>query len=118
MRGAREALDVLVYEHKVPYRFAHRCFGELVRMAEGGADHAALATHLRTRLPDYPIDADALVRTVHGLSKQHIELNTKAFRAVHGELDANLRAMAAKPLVNPVDSAIERLVAEARKAIG
>ena len=32
--GAREALDVLVYEHRVPYRYAHRCFGELVRMAE------------------------------------------------------------------------------------
>src|SRR5262249_53877201 len=26
--GAREALDVLVYENKVPYRFAHRVCGE------------------------------------------------------------------------------------------
>ena len=55
---AREALDVLVYEHKVPYRYAHRCFGELVRMAEDGADHATLAAHLKSRLPTYPIDAD------------------------------------------------------------
>ena len=115
--GAREALDVLVYEHKVPYRFAHRCFGELVRMAEGGADHATLAAHLKSRLPSYPIDADALVRTMNGQSKAHIMLNTKAFRAVHDELDASLRTMSAKPLANPVDAAIERLMDEARRAI-
>jgi argininosuccinate lyase len=116
--GAREALDVLVYEHKVPYRYAHRCFGELVRMAEDGADHAALAALLKSRLSNYPIDAEALVRTVHGESKQHIMLNTKAFRAVHRELDDSLKAMAATPRVNPVDSAIARLVAEAKAAMG
>jgi hypothetical protein len=52
-----------------------------------------------------------------GESQAHIMLNTKAFRAVHDELDASLRAMSAKPLVNPVDSAIERLMDEARRAI-
>jgi argininosuccinate lyase len=115
--GAREALDVLVYEHKVPYRYAHRCFGELVRMAEDGADHATLAAHLKSRLPSTPIDADELVRTVHGLSKAHIELNVKAFRAVHRDLDASLKAMSQKGLANPVDSAIERLMEEAKRAI-
>ena len=115
--GAREALDVLVYEHKVPYRFAHRCFGELVRMAEDGADHASLVAHLKSRLPSYPVDADGLVRTMKGESKAHIMLNTKAFRAVHQELDASLRALAARKLANPVDSAIERLIAEAKSAI-
>ncbi len=116
--GAREALDVLVYEHRVPYRFAHRCFGELVRMSEDGASHAALAAQLKSRLPSYPIDADELVRTMTGESKAHIMLNTKAFRAVHAELDAALRQLAARSLPNPVDSALDRLIAEAKKAIG
>jgi argininosuccinate lyase len=115
--GAREALDVLVYEHKVPYRFAHRALGELVRTAEGGADHATLAAQLKSRLAAYPIDADELVRTVNGSSQAHIMLNLKAFRDVHQELDASLRAITAKRLANPVDTAIERLMDEARKAI-
>lgn len=115
--GAREALDVLVYEHKVPYRFAHRTLGELVRTAEAGADHATLAAQLKSRLAAYPIDADELVRTVNGSSKAHIMLNTKAFRTVHHELDMSLRTISAKNPANPVETAIERLMTEARAAI-
>jgi argininosuccinate lyase len=115
--GAREALDVLVYEHKVPYRFAHRSLGELVRMAEGGADHATLVATLKSRLPSAAIDADGLVRTMKGLSKAHIMLNVKAFRAVHKDLHAGLRKITARTMANPVDSAIERLMDEARRAI-
>jgi argininosuccinate lyase len=115
--GAREALDVLVYEHKVPYRNAHRTLGELVRTAEGGAGHAALVAQLQARLPDPRIDADGLVRTMTGASQAHIMLNHKAYKTVHDELDRNLRAMAAALPANPVDSAIARLVEEARRAI-
>ena len=73
--------------------------------------------HLKSRLPQYPIDADGLVRTMTGESKAHIMLNTKAFRAVHDELDLSLRAMTASPPANPVDSALARLMDEARRAL-
>ena len=115
--GAREALDVLVYEHHIPYRYAHRCLGELVRLSEDGAGDATLAAKLRERLPEAPIDADELVRTAKGASKAHIMLNVDAFRAVHRELDASLRAFDAQGLANPVETAIARLIDEARKAI-
>ena len=57
------------------------------------------------------------MRTVLGLSKAHIMLNVKAFRAVHQELDASLQAMTAKGRTNPVDSALERLMEEARTKV-
>ena len=116
--GAREALDVLVYEHHIPYRYAHRCLGELVRLSEDGADDAALAARLRERLPTTPIEAEGLVRTAKGTSKAHIMLNVDAFRAVHRELDESLRKLDAHQLANPVEAAIARLIEEARRAIG
>ena len=109
---------MLVYEHKVPYRLAHRCFGELVRMAEEGADHATLVAHLKSRLPTYPRRRRRAGAHHDGESKAHIMLNTKAFRAVHDELDSSLRKMAATPHANPVDTALDRLMDEARRAIG
>ena len=115
--GAREALDVLVYEHKVPYRLAHRALGELVRNAEAGADRASLVTLLAARLPSGAIDADELVRTLAGESKNHIMLNHEALRMTHKELHASLRRITAKTLANPVESAIERLIEEASRAL-
>jgi len=59
-----------------------------------------------------------LVHTMKGLSKAHIMLNVKAFRAVHQQLHASLRKITARTMANPVDSAIERLMDEARRALG
>jgi argininosuccinate lyase len=113
--GAREALDVLVYEHKVPYRYAHRVCGELVRRATEGLDRGALVDQMCLRLIDYPeIDAAELVRIATGESTDAILLNVPAFRAVHAELDAGLRAIAKDRRVNPVETAIARLVEEGR----
>jgi argininosuccinate lyase len=117
--GTREALDVLVYEHKVPYRFAHRVCGELVRVAGDGASHDEVVATVRARLKDYPaIDADALVKIASGESTDKMCLNVAAFRSVHDTLDARLRSMASSPRINPVETAIEKLVAEAKTMLG
>ena len=117
--GAREALDVLVYEHAVPYRFAHHVLGGLVRAATGGADQASMAKLLRTKLADYPaIDCDELVQTVLAATTANIMLNRKAFRDVHRRLDRVVSAKEKKPVSDPVGSAIDQLMEEGRKAIG
>jgi argininosuccinate lyase len=116
--GAREALDVLVYEHAVPYRFAHHVLGGLVRAATDGADEAGLVKVLSGRLKDYPaIDCEGLVKTVLATSTEHIMLNLNAFREVHQRLDQNVRARENKPVPDPVGNAIERLMQEGREAI-
>ena len=117
--GAREALDVLVYEHRVPYRFAHRALGTLVRRSAEGADHPALVREMTEFLKDYPtVDIDDLARTATGESTRHMELNVTAFRAVHGELDASLRKMAAAGRINPVKRALDALLEEGRRVAG
>jgi argininosuccinate lyase len=116
--GAREALDVLVYEHAVPYRYAHRVCGELVRCASDGLDHDAVVAQVAARLKEFPgIDADRLVRIATGESEEAIFLNVAAFESVHADLDAGLRAIAASPRVNPVETAIESLIAEGRQLL-
>jgi argininosuccinate lyase len=113
--GAREALDILVYEHKAPFRFAHGVMGEIVRAAAGGADHETLVALLKSRIADYPgADADELVRIMGGSSKKGMMLNLKAFHAVHEDLDESLRRLCAEGVVNPVEAAIERLMAEGK----
>lgn len=117
--GAREALDVLVYEHRVPYRYAHRVCGELVRLAGEGLARPDLVAGIAGRLAEFPgIDAERLVRIAIGESTEAVLLNVPAFEAVHRELDGRLKALAASAVPNPVDEAIGRLVAEARALAG
>ena len=117
--GAREALDVLVYEHNVPYRFAHRVCGELVRTIATGASEADAATAVRDRLADFPaVDAEDLVQTAVGKSTSSLWLNTAAFEAVLAVLRVQLDARAAAPRVNPVTTAIARLRDEAVRFAG
>jgi argininosuccinate lyase len=117
--GAREALDILVYEHHVPYRAAHRVLGEFVRTGSGGADHATLLAQLRARLAAYPaIDVETLARVATGQSQAAIMLNLPAFARVHRELDARIKALVASQTPNPVDAAIEKLMAEGRAFLG
>jgi argininosuccinate lyase len=113
--GAREALDVLVYEHAVPYRYAHRVCGELVRLGSDGASHGEIVAQVAERLKDHPeIDADRLVRIATGESKDAICLNLDAFRQVHSDISRHMNAIAAEARENVVEKAIENLVAEAR----
>lgn len=114
--GAREALDVLVYEFGVPYRYAHRVCGEIVRLAEEGAPTERLEQVVRERVADYPgVDAAELVRTVLGKSTKSIWLNLDAFEAVRAELEASLAQRAARERRNPAVSALEALVAEGQR---
>ena len=116
--GAREALDVLVYEHHVPYRYAHRVCGEVVRLATEGAEIPALVSNVRDRLSTVEgLDVETLVRTILGLSTEHIMLNLPAFKAVHAELSDRVRARAAKIEENQVEEAIDALIQEGRTII-
>lgn len=116
--GAREALDVLVYEHAVPYRYAHRICGELVRIAGDGLDHAGVVAKVKERLADFPtVDAERLVHIATGDSTEAIHLNLPAFHVVHGEIDSHLRTLSAAARVNPAEHAITRLVAEGEALI-
>jgi argininosuccinate lyase len=113
--GAREALDILVYEHRVPYRFAHRVCGELVRLGSSGVAQEALTATVAERLKEFPeIDATRLVRVATGEATDAIMLNLTAFREVHAEIRANLNSIAAQTRANPVAVAIENLLAEGR----
>ena len=114
--GAREALDVLVYEHKVPYRFAHRVCGELVRLGTDGASHDEMVAIVATRLKDHPaIDCNRLVKIATGESTEAIMLNLPAFQAVHDEVSASLAKIEANAWPNVVEEAIAKLVAEGEK---
>jgi argininosuccinate lyase len=116
--GAREALDILVYEHKIPYRFAHRVCGELVRLGTDGSDVDELVRQISDRLKDYPaVDARELVLTAMGTSSRNIHLNLPAFQAVHAELGARVKDLLSKPVANPVETAISALVAEGQALI-
>ncbi len=112
--GAREALDVLVYEHAVPYRFAHRVCGELVRLGTDGLPHAEVVAKVAERLAAYPaIDCDRLVRIATGEATDAILLNVRAFEAVHKELTEQLDAIERAPRPNHAEDAINALLAEA-----
>lgn len=116
--GAREALDVLVYEHQIPYRFAHRVCGELVRLGTDGASEAEIVSNLSKRLADYPkVDCTQLVKIATGESKDAIMLNLPAFKAVHQEVGANLARIECENRDNPVEVAIGKLVNEAQTLI-
>jgi argininosuccinate lyase len=111
--GAREALDVLVYEHGVPYRFGHRVCGELVRLASSGMQQPELVAQMRSRLQEFPkIDVEALVRIALGESTEAILLNVPAFKSALGDLRTRLGALERSAVPNPVDTAIERMTAE------
>ena len=114
--GAREALDILVYEHKVPYRYAHRVCGELVRLASGGMSNSDLAETVRERLKDYDgVEAAALVQTVLGESTDAVWLNVAAFRDVHRHISNQLSMRRQNLKPNPVRTAIAALVEEGRR---
>lgn len=116
--GAREALDVLVYDHRVPYRYAHRVCGELVRLGAEGAREEDIVLAVRQRLVDFPaVDCAALVRIATGESTEAVWLNLPAFRAVHDEIARNLARIAAEDRSNPAETAIAALVAEAEALI-
>jgi hypothetical protein len=53
-----------------------------------------------------------------GETKKGILLNLKAFREVHRDLDGTLAALTAEARVNPVEAAIESLIAEGKALIG
>jgi argininosuccinate lyase len=113
--GAREALDILVYEHAVPYRFAHRVCGELVRLGSSGMERAQLVAQVAARLNEFPaVDAERLVRVATGESTEAIMLNLAAFKAVHAEIQASLQAIEASARINHVAVAIEKLLVEGR----
>jgi argininosuccinate lyase len=117
--GAREALDVLVYEHAVPYRYAHRVCGELVRLGTEGLPHDEIVARVKERLEDFPaIDSDRLVRIATGESTEAIFLNVPAFKAVYAELNASLLKLEQEPRTNAVETAIERLLADGRAFAG
>jgi argininosuccinate lyase len=117
--GAREALDILVYEHGVPYRYAHRVCGELVRSATEGMDQPALVVQTRQRLADYPnVDVEELVLTALGQSTKSIWLNVDAFKSVHAEIMESLDARAKFPPRNAVADAIDNLMAEGARFAG
>lgn len=117
--GAREALDVLVYEHRVPYRYAHRVCGELVRLGTEGLAHSDIVARVAERLKDFPdVDSDRLVRIASGESTEAIFLNVAAFEATSSELSANLADIERSFRANPVESAIDRLLAEGRALAG
>jgi argininosuccinate lyase len=117
--GAREALDVLVYDHHVPYRYAHRVCGELVRLGTEQQAHAALVARAAEQLKDFPaIDCDRLVRIITGDSTAAVFLNVPAFEAVAAELGAKLATIGKTARPNPVESAIERLLIEGRALAG
>ncbi len=116
--GSREALDILVYDHKIPYRFAHRSLGALVREASAGASETELTANLTKFLADYPqVDCQEVVRVATGVSKRYILLNVDAFRQVHTDLGAKLDTIGKTRKENPVDSAIDKLMDEGRAAL-
>jgi argininosuccinate lyase len=113
--GAREALDVLVYEHSVPYRYAHRVCGELVRLGTEGMSHSDIVARISERLKDYPaIDSGRLVRIATGEVTDAILLNVAAFKEVDAEIRESLSAAQKNLGPNAAETAIERLVEEAR----
>jgi argininosuccinate lyase len=117
--GAREALDVLVYEHRVPYRYAHRVCGELVRLGTEGLPQDEIIARISERLHDFPdIDAGRLVRIATGESTEAIFLNLPAFEAVAAEVRASLKASAEGLGPNPAQTAIDKLLAEGRALAG
>jgi argininosuccinate lyase len=117
--GAREALDVLVYEHAIPYRYAHRVCGELVRLGTDGVPHAEIVARIDERLKEFSgVDADRLVRIATGESTEAILLNVDAFKAVSAEV-TEIVDTAAKGLgPNPAATAIDKLLAEGRALAG
>ena len=111
--GAREALDVLVYEHKVPYRYAHRVCGELVRLGTDGAPEAEIVATVAERLADFPaINCEKLVKIATGESADAILLNIPAFQAVHAEVSDSLARVESDNRPNAVEVAIAKLIAE------
>lgn len=117
--GAREALDELVYVHKVPYRYAHRVCGELVRLGTEGLPEAEIIARISERLKDYPaIDAGRLVRIATGESTEAIYLNLPAFEAVANEVRASLKTASENLGPNPAQTAIDKLAAEAKALAG
>ena len=111
--GAREALDVLVYEHKVPYRYAHRVCGELVRLGTDGSREADIVATVAERLADFPaIDCEKLVKIATGESSDAILLNVPAFKAVHAEVSDSLARVERENRPNAVEVAIAKLIAE------
>lgn len=116
--GTREALDVLVYEHKVPYRLAHHTLGTLVRIATEDASLEATRSTLQSSLKDYPnIDLNELFRTMTAASTGNMQLNIKAFRRTHETLDGSLRRIDAARGPNPVETTVAKLMDEARRTI-
>lgn len=116
--GAREALDNLVYDHKVPYRYAHRVCGELVRRAEEGATETEIASGVASRLADYPgVDAEELVQIALGKSTKAVWLNVEAFEAVRSDLSNKLAARRTHPVENPARSALDRLMDEGERFV-
>ncbi|WP_454854774.1 hypothetical protein [Rhizobium binxianense] len=117
--GAREALDELVYVHKVPYRYAHRVCGELVRLGTEGLPEQEVIARISERLKDFPaIDAARLVHIATGESTEAIYLNMPAFEAVANEVRANLKAVSENLGPNPAQTAIDKLMAEAKALAG
>lgn len=116
--GAREALDVLVYDHGVPYRYAHRVCGELVRLATDGMPPEGLAARVRERLVDHAgVDAEELVRIALAQSTQSIWLNLEAFETVREELSGLLATRSAHRKANPAQSALDALIEEGRRFV-
>jgi argininosuccinate lyase len=116
--GAREALDILVYEHKVPYRFAHHSLGALIRTSRETSEHSILVDVLKTRLKDYPnLDCDDLVRTSLALNSDHMMLNLAAFRDAQRQLEQNLRGLDVSRRHNPTEEVVRLLTAEAEQFV-
>jgi argininosuccinate lyase len=113
--GASEALDILVVEAGVPLRHAHHLLGALVRKHRAGesGDHLA---ELRAEAPT--IDHARLERVLTGKEFPAIALNVEASRAALNALRTSVAAARSATPPNPVEAAIERVSAEARRAIG
>lgn len=92
--------------------------GELVRLGTDGTAHKEIVARVAERLKDYPaIDCERLVRIATGEATDAILLNVPAFEAVAAEVKASLSAASRTLGPNPAESALERLVGEARALI-
>jgi argininosuccinate lyase len=114
--GAATAVDMLMFDAGVPQRVAHHELGNIVRKLFAGEEIPDLALTLEAEL-GHPvaIDTARLLRVLRGDEVPDFALNLPAVHAAFERLSAELTALA--PVANPVETALDAVIAEARAVI-
>lgn len=116
--GASEAMDTLIFDHGLPQRVAHHMLGAVVRAAVTGAGDEELLAQLKPELAAHPeVDVRRILRVLQGEEILDGMINVAAARTVHADLDGKVRALEQAGFTNPIETAIEKLMAEGRRAV-